>query len=524
MTRPQAMPLAVVLLAYCIYAFTSSARTAPTSDEIPHLAAGYVALQTGDRTLNAEHPPLVKMLAAAALREHPHVAGLSQTRWSEIDEWEFGRQFLYHSGADAQALVEQGRIAPIVIGGMLCLICFCWSRSLFGFAGGVTSLCLCAFCPTILAHARLITTDVPLGAAGVAAAFAAWRLLMRPSRQRAVVLGLCAGLMLSAKYSGVILLAALAIAIAAGIVVLPKWKRPRLSSMATMLLWSAAAAWFVLSLVYGTAWFPPMYFEGVKTVGFNHNPAYRFYLLGEFRAGGFPSYFPTAFLLKASPALLLAMFAGSVAALRALARGCSRETILPWIFILIPAVSYGGFIMLKAPDIGVRYLLPVFPFIFVGCGALGATLSQSRPGKFALAGLLALHVHAAVDAWPDPISYFNGLGGCSGPQAIACLDDSNLDWGQDLLALSESLKGEGEVALLYFGSTDPGAYFSAWRPVTKSDVTAPRPALYAMSIHGLNRLNRMYARPAGLDWFARFRPARVIGNTYYLYDFRRGVP
>ena len=53
-----------------------------------------------------------------------------------------------------------------VLGG---LIVFAWSRKLYGNGGGLLSLCLWVFCPNILAHARLITTDLGSTAVGVAA-------------------------------------------------------------------------------------------------------------------------------------------------------------------------------------------------------------------------------------------------------------------------------------------------------------------------------------------------------------------
>ena len=55
-----------------------------------------------------------------------------------------------------------------VVGG---LVVFAWSSRLYGGPGGLLSLALWVFCPNILAHARLVTTDMAATALGVLATF-----------------------------------------------------------------------------------------------------------------------------------------------------------------------------------------------------------------------------------------------------------------------------------------------------------------------------------------------------------------
>ena len=65
-----------------------------------------------------------------------------------------------------------------IVGG---LVVFAWSRRLYGRLGGLLSLALWVFCPNILAHARLITSDVCSTALGVAATYVFWRYLHQPT-------------------------------------------------------------------------------------------------------------------------------------------------------------------------------------------------------------------------------------------------------------------------------------------------------------------------------------------------------
>ena len=61
-----------------------------------------------------------------------------------------------------------------IVGG---LAVFAWSRRLYGTLGGLLSLTLWVFCPNILAHARLVTSDLGSTALGVAATYVFWRYL-----------------------------------------------------------------------------------------------------------------------------------------------------------------------------------------------------------------------------------------------------------------------------------------------------------------------------------------------------------
>ncbi len=91
-----------------------------------------------------------------------------------------------------------------IVGG---LAVFAWSCQLYGNRGGLLSLCLWVFCPNILAHCRLITTDVGSTALGVAATFVFWLYLRSPSWPKAVAAGVLLGLAELTKFSMLVLYA-----------------------------------------------------------------------------------------------------------------------------------------------------------------------------------------------------------------------------------------------------------------------------------------------------------------------------
>src|SRR5262249_38384766 len=124
-------------------------------------------------------------------------------------------------------------------------------------------------------------------------------------------------------------------------------------------------------------------------------------------------------------------------------------------------------VMSSHVNLGLRHVLPVYPFVFIATGCLLAR-SRKRWLAPALAGLLACET---LLAWPNYIDFFNWA--CLGWRGgIHLLGDSNLDWGQDLPALAQWQRDHDNapIALAYFGTADPAAYgvrcvtLPAWPP------------------------------------------------------------
>jgi hypothetical protein len=133
------------------------------------------------------------------------------------------------------------------------------------------------------------------------------------------------------------------------------------------------------------------------------------------------------------------------------------ETVPLWLLLAI----YGGLAIESGLSFGHRYVLPIYPALFVLAGAAPSWLRGRRGPAGALVVLLsALYVVDSLRAWPDYLAYFNRLAG--GPsQAWRHLVDSSLDWGQDLPQLKLWLDrnaGADPVYLSYFGTGRPDHY------------------------------------------------------------------
>jgi hypothetical protein len=181
------------------------------------------------------------------------------------------------------------------------------------------------------------------------------------------------------------------------------------------------------------------------------------YLFGEWRRGGWQKYYLVTLLLKVP----LGTWLLSLLALAAiLAAPRFRGDPVSELSILVPlALVLAGISILTDINLGLRYVLPALPFWFLWIARLGRAASPGRlhRWRWLVVGALVWNLLCVVRIHPHHLSYFNELAG--GPDAgHRHLLDSNLDWGQDLHALSAWLERDrpGEpVGLAYFGSVDP---------------------------------------------------------------------
>jgi hypothetical protein len=557
-------------------AFSSARQHSATFDEGVHLPAGYTYLATGDHRLNPEHPPLVKLLAAAPAWVTGATFKADDEAWVRARQWEFGKRFLYRWNEGSRLLLW-GRLPMIGLSTMLGLVVYLWSRRLFGRGAAGVALLLCALSPDILAHGPLVTTDVPLALflllSVVALDFAAERTTPRG----VLAVGLAAGAALATKFSGLVVLPVL-VGLGAACVLLPHRFRlvagdrervlaergtkamgvilvlVAVSAVALLVLWASygfhsaltedsrarsslaprpadhgpglgvAAARAVRTIV------PEAYAFGLS-FALSHSAARPSFLLGELSDRGFRSYFAATFALKTPIPLLLLLSIGV----------CFRGWREPWArritaFLAIPVLLYVALVLSRSLNIGHRHLLPIYPFLFVAAGVVAARLARgSRAGLAFVVALLAWYVAGTVRVHPDELAYFNEIGG--GPaNGYNLLVDSNLDWGQDLPALAAWLKRSGDPRLKfsYFGSADPAYYGIDCEYLP--GYMAPRPARVVRDVKpgdllavSATNLQGVYLDPEDRPLMDRLRkesPLARVGYSIFIYkaDFAWPVP
>src|SRR6185436_17808770 len=105
----------------------------------------------------------------------------------------------------ALASLYAARVPTMLASIALAWLVWCWSRRLWGERGALLSLLLCTFDPNLIAHARLVTTDVWIALAFTTVLYLFWRFAEEPTVGRATALAVAFALAQVVKYSGVLL-------------------------------------------------------------------------------------------------------------------------------------------------------------------------------------------------------------------------------------------------------------------------------------------------------------------------------
>jgi hypothetical protein len=512
---------AAVLAAFWCLLMASVRDKSPTYDEIGHATAGYTYWRLNDYRMDPENGNLPQRVIAlpflAAPGRFPPTGGEA---WRTANFWDLGEQWFFQSGNDPAALLARGRAAASAFAVALGALVWIWSRRLFGPAGGMLSLLLYVLNPTVLANGALMASDTAASLFFLAATLGWWLSLHRISPVRLLASALAAGALFVSKASaGLIIPIAIALAIAR----LIDGRPLALAVGGTRLLhrrWHQAAAiaavfalhgLAVIAFIWGSFGFRFSPFAGPNAaggqmrstweavVGTHPPPASRMllfadrhrllpdaYLFGQAyslhfsrlrssflngRIGlfGWASFFPYTFLSKTPLPLFGVMGIAALAAASRLwsRRGATgpppgtgvRALLYPALPLLLLIVAYGCAFLVVHVDIGHRHIMPLYPPLFVLCGAAAGAL-HSRSLRLALAALVLLLAAEAWAVFPNYLAYFNALSG--GPaEGYRHLVDSSFDWGQELPAIkayAERHGGEGRVYLSYFGSVDPANY------------------------------------------------------------------
>lgn len=198
--------MVVALLGVMLFLeFTSVLQESQTVDEAVHLSSGYSYLKTGDFRMNPEHPPLLKEISAFPLLFFNLNDPTNHASWNEYNEWDFGRNFLYHNNHDADLILLIGRLPVMLLSLILGLFIFKWAQKLWGDLIAIFCLTLYVFEPNILANSRYITTDLALTCFLFLTIYALDRYLKTFSRRNLIIFAVIFAVAQVVKFSAVIL-------------------------------------------------------------------------------------------------------------------------------------------------------------------------------------------------------------------------------------------------------------------------------------------------------------------------------
>jgi hypothetical protein len=206
--RPAAARAAGLLLVGAFVALCAHGLRwdSPTVDEFAHLPAGYYYLETGNFELYDLNPPLPRVWSALPLLAvAPSIDTGARLRDDGWYPWVFATDFMRRNGGRLELIFLLGRLPVVALGGALLLLVWHWARRLYGEAAGLVALAGCAFCPSLIAHAHLATTDVACALAVAGALYLAQRWVERPRLPALLAAGAALGVAQLTKFSAVLL-------------------------------------------------------------------------------------------------------------------------------------------------------------------------------------------------------------------------------------------------------------------------------------------------------------------------------
>ncbi len=489
--RNGAAAAALLVLVVVALSVGSVRLDSATSDEPAHIANGVIKLSERWLDFFREQPPLMNSLSALPVV----LSGYRiQPGWKGGNHWIVGRQFLYRSGYDAYRILFLARLPTIALFAALVAVMHWFVLSQTGsVAWALAAAVLTGFCPNLMAHGRLATVDLALTFFAFAATALLVSLMARPTAGKAILLGLAtvaapmskvSGLILGPYFAAVIVAAlllhrieepkkffrALAVAVVAGLVFFEAFGLAETGASFAHEQYPSTARLLIPFLEYAA---------NVRTIAawYEQGHVLPQFLFGQFSKSGWPYYYVVAFLLKTTIPAILLFIAALVAGVRS--RSFVFFVLLSFV-VLFFAVSAAGHLA-----IGLRYVLPVYPFVYAATAMALSSSGLRRAGAALVVALLAWHVAENLKTYPSYIAYFNESIG-SERNADKFLIDSNLDWGQDLRRLDLWVRREGihQLAVHYFGGGSVEYELRAATPVIRY---APGPDLLPPGYFALSR-------------------------------------
>lgn len=528
-----------------IVMFFSALRESAIMDELAHIPAAYSYLTKQDYRLNPEHPPLIKDIAAFPLLFLNLNFPLDVPAWTtDINgQWTMGSIFLYEAGNNPDQILFWSRLPIMLLSLLFGWLFYRWIQKRYGEKIGLLSLFFFITSPTMIAHSRYVTTD--LGAAfgffiGITSFLA---FLAKPNKKTLFITGIAFGITQVLKFSLILLIPFYILIGTLWVILLhldhfrsfeSKLKkithffREEFKFLGNCIL-IGIIGFLVIYAVYAfhvwnypkdiqlrdTAFnlhdvrFQPLakgilaisdisylrpaaqYLHGLLMVINRGTHGNTTYFLGETGNAGSPWYFPIAYFLKEQLAFLILAVIALILFIRSMIQAHEKSTssILEWMrdnFTLTASILFIGIYwinsILSPLNIGVRHVMPTFPFIYLLVSrelirwahrytftdpqtlkewifSLIEIFIKRIPRYLFLIVMLLWMLGSMFLAFPNYLPYYNAIAGGT-ENGYRFIVDSNYDWGQDLRRLSDFVKENNiqNIKLNYFGGGSPRYY------------------------------------------------------------------
>src|SRR5580700_6223316 len=515
--------LCLLFVAQCAWFINTQSLS---NDEPLHMIAGLEAWRYHRFERWNDHPPLVFLLCSLPLLlNHTEIDIQTDAKYADA------------IAPSPEAIAWAARPVIVMLGVLLGVLLWITAKRLFSEGAANFALALFAFSPSLIANFSITCNDGALALITFVTAMQVvyWR--RTQSWGRTVALGLILGALLATKFSTPVMFA---LALALVLVLKPtgvSWRPPEwnwrkalaMVAIAFVFVWGTYFFhWTKVSVKDGfvtvsspnrtkaatgdmhrhlnlTMYLPAgEYVEGMGRVANHLNLGHPTFFLGQVSVGkGWKAYFPVVVLLK-WPTVVLALL------LTAVVLGFLRRIQFPpdlLIFSLFPGLYFLIAIFSKV-DLGERHILLVYPFALVFAAALW---HFARERRAVLALLVALVVVNAADTLryaPGYLSYFTIF--VNPATSYKLLSDSNLDWGQGLLALRkyQAEHPNDPIHLDYFGTMDPSLYGIRYIPLPQNERASGTVVVSATYLSG-----QLLKDPNSFHWLFQYPRVAILDHS-----------
>jgi 4-amino-4-deoxy-L-arabinose transferase-like glycosyltransferase len=428
------------------------------------------------------------------------------------------------------------------MGVLLAVLLWLTARRLFSEGAANFALAFFAFSPSLIANFSITCNDGALALITFVTAMQVvyWR--RTQSWGRTIALGLILGALIATKFSTPLIFAiALALVLVlkpVGFAINPRqwnWRKAlSLVGIAFIFVWGTYFFhWTKVSVKNGfvtvtspnrtraatgdlhrplnlTLYLPAgEYVEGMGRVGRHLDVGHPSFFLGQVSTDkGWKAYFPVVVLLK-WPIVVLALF------LTATVLGLLRRIRFPsdlLLLALFPGLYFLAAIFSKV-DLGERHILLVYPFALLFLAALWQSARRHRAIKVLLLALVAVNAIDTLRYAPGYLSYFTPFVNPSTSWRL--LSDSNLDWGQGLLALRkyQAEHPNDSIHMDYFGTMHPSLYGIRYVPITPNDRPTGTVIVSATYLSG-----QLLKNPNGYHWLLKYPETAILDRSLHVFQ------
>lgn len=551
-SRNEIVAITIVFALMLAMMATSMVKKSATYDEVIHVPVGYSYWKTNGYIMDQGAPPLVKMIDTLPLLFMDLNFKIEGQAWIDANDLAFGHAWLYGNNSNSDDIVNAARGMVILLSLLTGLLVWYWARELLGPAPAAGAAIIYAFEPTIIAHSQLATLDVGTMFFGTLSLWLFYRYLKYRTWGAIITAAVAFGLYQATKYSAITFVFILGLMLIATLV--RDWRRGEPWNALALLKHSIVFfvivfaiiatiyGWDSMQILTGDPTRIAKYDNALQMLGPLHKPVMWFltqpqivggqwlrgliwqiahsrrghpaYLMGQYSQTGWWYYYPIAYLLKTPIPMILMLLAGSFAFFRSQWVKATAKTTF-----IMTLVVFGFFTLTNKIDIGVRYLLPIYPILVIMAAAL-IPVSIARRRQLAQMTICTVMIVwlilESVSIYPDYLTYFNQFAG--GPRGgIRYLADSNVDWGQDLKGLAKYVTDNDidKIVVSYFGTANLDHYKFPYRMFTDQEIHRYTPGIYAVSVNNL--LNVFIENKTDYDWLYKREPTAIIGNSIYVY-------